>query len=281
MSLASARSVTICSSVTSMIEPRPFLELRPIGLHDVGDGDLDQRVDRNVDREPQIDAELGEVERRPSAPATRPAPTARPGSTRVAPGMNALGIEHAVLRMARAGEGFGADQLFLAQVDLRLVPEFDPAVAQAPRRDRCAPAMVGGWPSLRVCRYLHDVAGLERLFQDRQHLQPVLLADALDVLEHGRAAAAHQLHGAGDSPPCRARSRIRWRRSIPARYRGRRASARGGTRRRESSEPSANSSVSMPAPCSMSDRKCRMLSSASIRSKAARALGRAARRPRS
>ena len=41
-----------------------------------------------------------------------------------------------------------------------------------------------------------DGGGLERLLEHRQHLQPVLLADALDVFEHGRAAAAHQLHEA-------------------------------------------------------------------------------------
>ena len=39
----------------------------------------------------------------------------------------------------------------------------------------------------------HDGGGLERLLQHRQHLQLVLLADALDVLEHRRAATAHEL----------------------------------------------------------------------------------------
>ena len=39
-----------------------------------------------------------------------------------------------------------------------------------------------------------DGGGLERLLEHRQHLQPVLLADALDVFEHRRAAAAHELH---------------------------------------------------------------------------------------
>ena len=43
-------------------QARPFLELRAIGLHDIGNRDLDQRVDRDVDGGPQIDAELGEVE---------------------------------------------------------------------------------------------------------------------------------------------------------------------------------------------------------------------------
>ena len=37
-------------------------------------------------------------------------------------------------------------------------------------------------------------AGLERLLEHRKHLQALLLADALDVLEHGRASAAHELH---------------------------------------------------------------------------------------
>ena len=37
---------------------------------------------------------------------------------------------------------------------------------------------------------------VERLLQQRQHLQLVLLAHALDVLEHRRAAAAHELHEA-------------------------------------------------------------------------------------
>ena len=32
------------------------------------------------------------------------------------------------------------------------------------------------------------------LFQRRQHFQPVVLADAFDMLEHGGAAGAHELH---------------------------------------------------------------------------------------
>ncbi len=35
-----------------------------------------------------------------------------------------------MMRMARASERFGADQLLFAQVDLRLIPEFDPAFRQ-------------------------------------------------------------------------------------------------------------------------------------------------------
>jgi hypothetical protein len=46
---------------------------------------------------------------------------------------------------------------------------------------------------LELLHGAHDGGGLERFLQHRQHLQPVLHADALDVLEHGRAATAHQL----------------------------------------------------------------------------------------
>ena len=48
------------------------------------------------------------------------------------------GRQDAVLRMAAAGEGLDAGKLLFAQVDLGLIPEFDPAVARAPRRARCA-----------------------------------------------------------------------------------------------------------------------------------------------
>jgi hypothetical protein len=38
--------------------------------------------------------------------------------------------QNTMRRMAGAGEGFGADQLLSAQIDLRLIPEFDPSVGQ-------------------------------------------------------------------------------------------------------------------------------------------------------
>ena len=38
--------------------------------------------------------------------------------------------QDAVLRMARAGIGFGAGELFFAQVDLRLIPELDPFIGE-------------------------------------------------------------------------------------------------------------------------------------------------------
>ena len=49
---------------------------------------------------------------------------------------------------------------------------------------------------LELLQDLQDCVGVERLLEDRQHLQVLLLADALDMREHGRAAVAHELHGA-------------------------------------------------------------------------------------
>ena len=45
-------------------EARPFLELAAIRLHDIFHRDLDQRLDRNIDRRPQRDAEVGKVDAR-------------------------------------------------------------------------------------------------------------------------------------------------------------------------------------------------------------------------
>jgi hypothetical protein len=53
----------------------------------------------------------------------------------------------------------------------------------------------------QVLQYFQDGAGLERLLQDRQHLQTVLLADAFDMLEDRGAASAHELHVAGVTVP--------------------------------------------------------------------------------
>ena len=103
------------------------------------------------------------------------------------------GRQDAALRVAAAGERLDAGELLLAQVDLGLIPELDPAVARAPRRGRRAPPCGAGMAELELLHDLDDGGGLERLLEHRQHLQLVLLADALDVFEHGRAAVAHQL----------------------------------------------------------------------------------------
>ncbi len=74
-----------------------------------------------------------------------------------------------MLRMARAGKRFGADQLFFSEVDLRLIPVFDPAVAQSlveidPRSKRLR------MPELKVLQDFQEHTGIERLLERRQHL---------------------------------------------------------------------------------------------------------------
>jgi len=52
-------------------EARPFLELAAVALHDVFNLHLDQRFDRNIDRGPQRDAEVGEVDAGSQGPVER------------------------------------------------------------------------------------------------------------------------------------------------------------------------------------------------------------------
>ncbi len=101
-------------------EARPFLEFRPVALHDVGDAELDQRVDRDVDRHPQVDAELREIEAGLERLRQRPfGERVRPDSD--AAGHEGAGHQHTELRVTGAGEGLGADQLLLAQRRIDLV----------------------------------------------------------------------------------------------------------------------------------------------------------------
>ncbi len=73
-------------------EARPFFEFRPVGLHDVGYVELDQRIDRDVDGHPQIDAELGEIEAGACSACARASSESVIRLDSLAPGMNALGI---------------------------------------------------------------------------------------------------------------------------------------------------------------------------------------------
>ena len=83
-------------------------------------------------------------------------------------------------------------ELLAAQVDFRLIPEFDPVVLQ-----RVFEIDAGGdggrRTDLQVADDFDHCAGVERLLEHRQHRQAVLFADGIDVLEHGRAAQAHKL----------------------------------------------------------------------------------------
>src|SRR6266446_7464819 len=94
--------------------------------------------------------------------------------------------------MAEPGKGLDARELLLAQIDLGLIPELDPAFTKR-LLELGLPGHRRRMAELQFLGDREDGGGLERLLQHWQHLQAVLLADALDVLEHGRAAAAHQL----------------------------------------------------------------------------------------
>ena len=110
-------------------------------------------------------------------------------------GHERAGQHDAMLRMAGAGIGFRAGELFLAQIDLRLIPELDPFVVE-----RLVEVEAGGdrrrHAELELLEDLDDRVGLEWLLEHRQHVELVLDADVLDVIEHRGAAIAHQLHGA-------------------------------------------------------------------------------------
>ena len=177
-------------------QARPFFEFAAVAFHDVGHRDLDQRVDRDVDREPQIDAELGEIEARIERLIQRLFGQ-RDQVALAGAGHECAGHQHAVARVARAGKGFGADELFFAQVDLRLIPELDPAVAQCVVRDRRGRRPPADRRACSSCRTFRITLVSNGFLRTGQHAQMMLLADAFDMGKHGRAAVAHELHGAG------------------------------------------------------------------------------------
>ena len=94
--------------------------------------------------------------------------------------------------MARASECLDANKLLPAQIDFWLIPEFDPVLLQS-LVEIYASGKRRGIAEVQVLQDFQDGAGLEWLFEHRQHLQEVVFADAFDVGQHGRATAAHQL----------------------------------------------------------------------------------------
>ncbi len=109
--------------------------------------------------------------------------------------MNALGIKTPNCGWRARANASAPTSCFLRRSILgwyqNSIQSWDRASARSRR-----PATAGGWPSLCSSRTFRIDAGLERLSQHRQHLQPLLLADALDVREHRGAAAAHELYAA-------------------------------------------------------------------------------------
>ena len=132
-------------------QPGPLLDLLAMRPHEVGDRQLHQRADRDVDGEAQIDPELART-RSPALSALAIASSdSFSSSASVAPGMNAPGSRMPLLRMAAARERLDAGELLLAQVDLRLIPELDPAVLERLARGSTRAACGAAWPSLSVC----------------------------------------------------------------------------------------------------------------------------------
>ncbi len=71
-----------------------------------------------------------------------------------------------MLRMAAARERFNAGELFLAQIDLRLVPEFDPSVRERfAQVDPCR--LRRGVAELELLHDRDDCCRIERLFEHR------------------------------------------------------------------------------------------------------------------
>ena len=161
--------------------------------HDFFDRQLDQCRGRNIDRERYIDAELGKNDaglERAGQGQFRQSDDARFARAR----HERRGQQDAVLRMARAGIGFRAGELFFAQIDLRLIPELDPFVVE-----RLLEFDAGGGrrhSELVLQDNLDDRFGFVGLLEHRQHIELVLDADVLDMIEHRGAAVARQLHGA-------------------------------------------------------------------------------------
>ena len=110
-------------------------------------GSLTSAVDRDVDRDAQVDAEPRQVQ-----PGLERADQRLLGQRQQA---GVVGARHeaarrqdAVLRMADAREGFGAGKLLPAQIDLRLVPELDPVVLERFGQLILTPPTAAAWPSL-------------------------------------------------------------------------------------------------------------------------------------
>ncbi len=178
-------------------QPRPFVARRPVRLDQVFYRHRFEGGEGNIDRERQMHAELGEIGAGLERAGQRKLRQLRHDRVHRA-GQEGAGQHDAVLWMAGAGESFGAGEPLLAQVDFRLIPEFDPVVGERflqieARRDRRRQA------ELELVQDLDDGVGLERLLQHRQHGELVLQADCLDVIEHGCATIAHQLHRAGEA----------------------------------------------------------------------------------
>jgi hypothetical protein len=100
-----------------------------------------------------------------------------------------------MLGMADACEGFDAGELFLAQIDFGLVPEFNPMSGQR-FAEIDAARKLSALTEFLILKYFHDDTRLEWLVQHRQHMQVLLFADSLDLRKNTGVAVAGELNPA-------------------------------------------------------------------------------------
>ena len=170
---------------------RPAIETLPIALHDVDYRHFAQRIDRHVDGHAQIDADLGEID----AGFERIAEREFGQGNQVGVGRGRderLRRQYAILGMVHAGEGLDTDELFFAQIDLRLIPEFDPFFGE--RVAEVDTAGEGGvLTELVILKHFYNETRLKGLVEHRQHVQAIPFAGGFGLGEHACAAAAGEL----------------------------------------------------------------------------------------
>ena len=126
-----------------------MLGLRTIFGDQCRDRQPQQHPDRHVDGEMQIKSGL--VEHRPIAQRRHQRMLRKLDDAGfVDIGMKTAGQQHAKLRMVHARQRLGAGKAFALEIDLGLVPDFEPMIAQR-LGDRDARPRVGDRPALRTC----------------------------------------------------------------------------------------------------------------------------------
>ena len=110
-------------------ETGPLLGLRPILGDERGDRHPQQHADRHVDGEVQIEARV--VEHRPVAQRREQRMLRELGdAVFVDVGQETAGQQYPKLRMVNARQRLRAGKAFAPEIDLRLVPDLEPIVAQ-------------------------------------------------------------------------------------------------------------------------------------------------------
>jgi hypothetical protein len=128
ISFASAMSRTIWSSVTSRMRPGHCSDFGRLG-DERGDLHPEQDADRHVDGEVQVESRL--IEHRPIAQRRKERMLGEFGNALIVDiRQETAGKQNAELRMVNARERFRTGKAFALQIDLGLVPDLKPVIAQ-------------------------------------------------------------------------------------------------------------------------------------------------------